>query len=168
MRRLGQPLKAQVPNIEAAMPEPEPEDICIQEIRVVAFPYAGVGRNAVMPSDTVMLVAVQEELAPVVEEPELAVPLPMMVIPMLLGNVIPLVQVQVPDGILIKSPLTAACVGPLMTAFTSIWLQDAAVYVPCAHNGAASAPKRNVIKTAFAVVFIGRCLLMTKVSECRY
>jgi hypothetical protein len=50
-----------------------------------------------------------------------------MVIPMPLGTVIPEVQVHDPAGMMIVSPSTAVCIGPLMTAFTSIWLQDAAV-----------------------------------------
>ena len=120
IRRFGHPSKVQLPRTEAATPEPEPDAMVMQESRVVEFPYAGVIRNALMPPETVMLVAVQEELAPVVDEPEFGVPSPMMVIPMPLGTVSPVLQVQEPDGILITSPLTALCVGPLMTAFTSV------------------------------------------------
>jgi hypothetical protein len=47
-------------------------------------------------------------------------PAPMMEMPILLGTVTPLVQVQEPDGMLMMSPSTAACVGPLMTAFTAL------------------------------------------------
>jgi hypothetical protein len=50
-----------------------------------------------------------------------------MVMPMPLGTVTPVVQVHVPEGRLIVSPLTAVCVGPLITAFTALWLQEAAV-----------------------------------------
>jgi hypothetical protein len=67
----------------------------------------------------VMAVALHEELAPVVLAVEFGVPLPMMVIPIPLGTVIPDVHVQDPAGMLIVSPLTALCVGPLMTAFTA-------------------------------------------------
>src|SRR6267378_4085703 len=59
-------------------------------------------------------------------------PAPIMEMPIPLGTVMPLVQVHEPAGMLIVSPLTAVCVGPLMMAFTADWLQDAAVKVPCA------------------------------------
>ena len=48
------------------------------------------------------------------------VPLPMIDIPIPLGTVTPPVQVQDPAGILMVSPSTALCVGPLITAFTSL------------------------------------------------
>jgi hypothetical protein len=53
----------------------------------------------------------------------------MIEMPIPAGTVIPAVQVQVPAGILIVSPSAAVCVGPLITAFTSLWLQLAAVNV---------------------------------------
>jgi hypothetical protein len=64
-------------------------------------------------------------------------------------TVIPEVHVQgLPvAGMMIVSPFTATCVGPLMTAFTSGWLQVAAVKVPCAlvpgHAIAVAADKQN-------------------------
>src|SRR5689334_25339494 len=103
-RRFGHPLEVQVPSIEAAMPEPEPDAMTMQERRVVEFPYIGVARKAVMPLDTVMLVCVQEELAPVAAGPDWGVPVPIIVMPMWLGTVIPVVdQVQVPLGMLMTS-----------------------------------------------------------------
>ena len=62
---------------------------------------------------------------PKVLGPVFGVPLPVSVIPTEMES--PLVQVQVPAGMIIVSPATAVCVGPLMTAFTSLGLQDAAV-----------------------------------------
>ena len=44
-----------------------------------------------------------------------------------LGTVRFEVHVQMPDGMTIVSPFAAVCVGPLMTAFTSLSLQVAAV-----------------------------------------
>lgn len=61
----------------------------------------------------------QDELGVCVPGVELGVPLPRMAIPTPLGAVMPVVQVHDPAGILIVSPFTAVCVGPLMTAFTS-------------------------------------------------
>src|SRR6266568_5603029 len=72
-------------------------------------------------------------------------PAPMMLIPMPEGTTMPVVQVQVPAGMLIVSPSTAVCVGPLMTAFTSVRLQVAAVNVPCAL--ADDAIKHNIART---------------------
>jgi hypothetical protein len=99
----------------------------MHEILDVEFPYLGCIVNPLIPPETVMVVPLQEELAPVVEAVELGVPAPTIEIPMLLGTVIPVVQLHDPEGILIVSPSTAVCVGPLMTAFTSLWLQEAAV-----------------------------------------
>ena len=73
-----------------------------------------------------MVVAVQEADGPVTAGSPLGVPLPIIVIP-ILPIEMPLVQVQVPDGMLMMSPSTAVCVGPLMIAFTSLRLQVAAV-----------------------------------------
>src|SRR5579859_3881441 len=70
--------------------------------------------------------------APNVLVPVFGVPEPMMEIPIPLGTVIPLVHAHEPAGIWIVSPSTALCMGPLMTAFTFDWLQEAAVKVPCA------------------------------------
>lgn len=87
-----------------------------------------------------------EALAPVVVGVEFGVPFPIMVIPTPLGTLIPEVQVQEPGGMLMVSPLTAVCVGPLMMAFTSDQLQDAAVWVPCAFTQGAK--KRKMINEA--------------------
>jgi hypothetical protein len=67
--------------------------------------------------------------------------------------VIPEVQVQGEPvaGMMIVSPFTALCVGPLMTAFTSDWLHEAAVKVPCArHNEAPNKTKVNMAKKILA------------------
>jgi hypothetical protein len=83
--------------------------------------------NPLIPPEIVMVVPLHEELAPVVEGVEFGVPAPTIEIPMLPGTVIPVVQVHDPEGILIMSPSTAVCVGPLMIALTALWLQEAAV-----------------------------------------
>jgi hypothetical protein len=98
----------------------------MQETRAVEFPKVGYIVRAV-PLEIVMAVWLQDELGPVVPAVELGVPLPVMVIPMFLGTLMPLDQVHDPAGIWITSPSTAICEGPLMTAFTSLWLQVAAV-----------------------------------------
>jgi hypothetical protein len=74
-----------------------------------------------------MVVSLHEELAPVVEAVELGMPAPTIEIPMPCGTVRPVVHVHDPDGMLTTSPSTAVCIGPLMTAFTSLWLQEWAV-----------------------------------------
>lgn len=74
----------------------------------------------------VIAVAVHEESEPNVDGLDDGVPLPLIVIPTLL-IVTPEDHVQEPEGIWITSPSTAVCVGPLITAFTAAWLQDAAV-----------------------------------------
>src|SRR6202035_680425 len=74
-------------------------------------------------------------------------PAPMMEMPIPLGTVIPLVQVQEPAGILMVSPLTAVCLGPLIIAFTSDRLQDAAVKVPCAFADGARRSSKTKKKT---------------------
>ena len=79
-----------------------------------------------------MTVAEQDELAPIVAGVLFGEPLPIIVMPMPPGTLIPPVHVQVPAGMFMVSPSTAVCVGPLMTAFTSDRLQDEALYVPCA------------------------------------
>ena len=64
-------------------------------------------------------------------------PDPMMLMPMPAGMTIPVCQVQEPEGISIVSPSTALCVGPLITAFTSDCLHEAAstvVPVLCART----------------------------------
>lgn len=109
------------------MPEPEPDEMTMQERRLVEFPYEGVIRNAVVPLLTTIVVPLQDEDAPVVLAPELGVPEPAMVIPMLL-TVTPEVQVQLPEGMLTVSPSAAA----LMAACTALWLQEAALMVLCA------------------------------------
>jgi hypothetical protein len=100
---------------------PVPGSMLIQEIREVELPNVGLIRKiAFPPALSVIVVAVQDAEAPVVLGVLFGVPLPMIVIPIPLGTVIPAVQVHVPAGILIVSPLTAVCVGPLITAFTSL------------------------------------------------
>lgn len=73
----------------------------MQEMREVELPYLGPIKN--MPDPEVMLsisaVAEQEADAAVVLAPLLGVPLPMIVMPIFDGTAIPLVHVQVPDGI---------------------------------------------------------------------
>jgi hypothetical protein len=66
--------------------------------------------------------------APLVPPPVLGVPVPVMSIPTP-EIVIPEVQAQGEPvvGMIIVSPFTAVCVGPLMTAFTSDRLHEAAV-----------------------------------------
>jgi len=91
-----------------------------------------------------MTVLLHDALAVFVLGVEFGVPAPIMVMPIPLGTEIPFVQVQEPAGILMMSPLPAVCVGPLMTAFTSDRLQDAAVKVPCAF--AKGARKNNKAK----------------------
>jgi hypothetical protein len=64
--------------------------------------------------------------APTVPPPVLGVPVPVMSIPTP-EIVIPVVHVHDPGGMMIVSPFTAVCVGPLMTALTSDWLHVLAV-----------------------------------------
>src|ERR1700733_6769170 len=64
-------------------------------------------------------------------------PEPITLMPMPFGIATPTFQVQEPAGILIVSPSTALCVGPLITAFTSDCLHEAAstvVPVLCART----------------------------------
>src|SRR6266478_4139286 len=82
---------------------------------------SGVAPPPILSVMTVVLVP-----APKVPAPTFGVPAPMMEMPTP-EILMPEVQVQEPDGILIVSPLTALCVGPLITAFTSLSLQEAAV-----------------------------------------
>jgi len=91
----------------------------MQEIRVVEFPKLGRAVNTVIP-ETVIDVAPQDALGPNVEAVAFGVPVPVIVIPMLLGMVMPglVDQVHDPAGITMISPSTAVCVGPLMTALT--------------------------------------------------
>jgi hypothetical protein len=72
-------------------------------------------------------VALHEALAPVVVGVEFGVPLPIIVIPILLGTVIPLCHVQRPAGIWMVSPFTAVWSGPLITALTSDSWHEAAL-----------------------------------------
>src|SRR3984957_20983345 len=58
-------------------------------------------------------------------------PEPITLMPMPFGIATPTFQVQEPAGILIVSPSTALCVGPLITAFTSVcWHEAASTVVP--------------------------------------
>jgi hypothetical protein len=97
----------------------------------VEFPYLGlIVRSDPLLNWSVITVAVQDESGRYVDVLLDGLPLPMMEIPIPLRTVIPLVQVQDPAGIIMMSPSTAVCVRPLMTAFTSDLLHDAAVKVP--------------------------------------
>lgn len=97
-RRFGQPLDVHLPRTLKATPEPLPEAMFMQESRVVEFPYSGSKVKSVTPPVTVIDVLVQDEDAPVVPEPDCGVPVPVIVIPMPEGTVIPLDQVQEPEG----------------------------------------------------------------------
>jgi hypothetical protein len=127
-RRFGQVEEVQLP--QAVMGGPTElafvVRIFMQEMR---------DRDVLVPGDsvkrwftlfTVIAVCVHEADAPVVDGVELGVPVPLIVMP-LPETEIPLVHVHDPAGIMITSPLPAVCVGPLMTAFTSLKLQEAAV-----------------------------------------
>jgi hypothetical protein len=97
--------------------------------RVVELPDCGEKVNIAlfdMPSVRIVPEA-QEELGTLVEAPEFGVPLPVIVIPIFVGTVMPLVHVQDPDGIWITSPSAAVCVGPLMIALTALCEHEAAV-----------------------------------------
>ena len=101
----------------------------MQEMRVSDELAVGCSRNMLPPDVrlSVIAVAAQDEDAPMVLAALPGVPLPMMLMPMPLGTVTPLVQVHAPAGTLIVSPSTAVWVGPLMTAFTLLRPQSAAV-----------------------------------------
>jgi hypothetical protein len=93
----------------------------MQETRTVELPYCGVKdiRNMEAPALSMISVAVHELDAPLVLEPDWGVPAPIRVNPTPPGADRFEVHVQLPAGMLIVSPLTTVCVGPLMTAFTS-------------------------------------------------
>jgi hypothetical protein len=93
----------------------------IHDTRIREFPNAGnkLIMEVAEPALSIISVAVQEVEAPVVLGPELGVPEPISVKPTLLGAVRIEVHVHVPEGMLIVSPFTTVCVGPLMTALTS-------------------------------------------------
>jgi hypothetical protein len=101
----------------------------MQEIRAVDEIALGCSRKMLPPPvrSSVIAVAVHDEDAPVVLAPLTGVPLPRMEMPIPIGTVIPEVHVHDPAGILITSPSTATCVGPLMSAFTLVRLQSLAV-----------------------------------------
>jgi hypothetical protein len=103
---------------------------------------------------SVITVAVQDESGRYVDVLLDGLPLPMMEIPIPLRTIIPLVQVQDPTGMMMVSPLTAVCVGPFMTAFTSLRLHDAAVKVPCERAGGANAIQRTKSMTIVSVLII--------------
>ena len=99
-RRLGQPLDVQVPTTEMGDTVFPEGNSSRHESRVVELPYFGENdRSGVLDCPSVITVAWHEELAPEAVAPPLGVPLPTIVIPMLEGTVIPLFQVQEPDGI---------------------------------------------------------------------
>jgi hypothetical protein len=148
-RNDGQPDEVQVPCTRNPVAAPVPPYlICIHESREREFPYVGENRKG-FTLFTVIVVALHDAEAPVVEAVLFGVPLPLIVMAMLWGTVMPLVHVQEPEGIWIVSPSTAVCVGPLMTAFTSLQLHDAAPYTAAAACGVArkGAVKRRA-KTA--------------------
>ena len=134
MRRFGHPLDVQVPITWIGLDEfpfaPLGTNF-MQEIRVVAAPKTGVKENigafAVGVAVYVISVALQEELAPLVDGLESGAPLPIIVIPILLGTAIPVAHVQRPGGSWMVSPLTAVWSGPLITALTSLNWQVAAL-----------------------------------------
>lgn len=65
---------------------------------------------------------------PTVPPPELGVPVPVMSMPTpVMAMPEDQLQGEPVVGMMILSPSTAVCVGPLITAFTSDWLHEAAV-----------------------------------------
>jgi hypothetical protein len=99
-------------------------------------------------------VALHELLAPVVEGLEFGVPLPMIVIPILLGTAIPLAHVQTPGGSWMVSPFAAVWSGPLITALTSLsWHVSALMTGPlCARAvGPQKTVKRQSGRNLFSV-----------------
>ena len=96
----------------------------IDEIRERLFPKVGFIAN---PPCVIEVPIVP---APKVFGDAFGVPLPMIDIPIPLRTLMTLVQVQEPAGMMIVSPSTATCVGPLMTLLTSLCAQVAAVTVP--------------------------------------
>jgi hypothetical protein len=109
-------------------------------------------KSAEAPLGIVDAMIVELVPAPLVEGPVFGVPDPMIEMPTP-ETVIPEFHVQFPDGIMIVSPLTAVCVGPLMTAFTSAVLHDAAVYVPCAasESGKSSISRNEILREDFMI-----------------
>ena len=100
------------------------EELCgsmsMQDRRVVELPNCGENaiRNVDDPALSTITVAWQEAAAPVLPDPGLGVPEPISVKPTLLGGMRFEVHMQVPAGMLITSPSTTVCVGPLITALT--------------------------------------------------
>lgn len=109
-------------------------------------------KSAEAPLGIVDAMLVELVPAPLVEGPVFGVPDPMMEMPTP-EIVIPELHEQEPAGIMIVSPLTAVCVGPLMTAFTSEVLQDEAVYVPCAasESGKSSKNRDEILRKDFMI-----------------
>jgi hypothetical protein len=103
----------------------------MHDSRDVELPYVGYIRKPFAPVK-VIVVALHDADAPVVAAALFGVPLPLIVMPMLGGTVMPVVHVHDPEGIWIVSPSTAVCIGPLMIAFTSLQLHDAALYTAAA------------------------------------
>src|ERR1700722_9313162 len=99
----------------------------MQDKRKVEAPALGEPWNAVPAFMSVRAVLLHEAEAPVVLGVAFGVPLPMIEIPIPAGTVSPFIHVQEPAGMLMMSPSSATCVGPLTTALTSDWLQEAAV-----------------------------------------
>jgi hypothetical protein len=86
--------------------------------------------------DALSISVVFDVPAPTVPPPLFGFPVPVISMPLPL-IVIPVVHVhgEPAGGIMIVSPFTAVWVGPLITAFTSERLHEAAVNVPCAWAG---------------------------------
>src|SRR5262249_21244528 len=98
-----------------------------QEKRVRDAVGPGLATKAWFATLLTIVVWVQDAEGPKVLAVEFEVPVPRIEMPIPAGIVTEVVQVHVPAGIFITSPLTATCVGPLMTAFTLFRLQSAAV-----------------------------------------
>jgi hypothetical protein len=71
-----------------------------QDKRVVEFPYSGEKESMLLEETAqLIIVPVHEELAAVVLAVLFGAPVPTMVIPIWLGTVMPVVQLQEPAGI---------------------------------------------------------------------
>lgn len=145
-RKFAQPLEVHVP-LNSIGPEmefvPAPDADRVSNSILAVCPKLRLVKAKRMPGLLILsIIVVFEVPAPVVPPPVFGVPVPVMSIPLPL-IVIPEVHVQGEPvgGMTIVSPFTAVWVGPLMTAFTSARLHEAAVKVPCACAG----EQQNVI-----------------------
>jgi Mn2+/Fe2+ NRAMP family transporter len=89
--------------------------IIMQDNLIVELPKVGANPNILYAVDAVYVIEVclQDADASIISGVLLGVPVPVIVIPLLLGTEIPPVQVQEPAGIIIVSPSAATCTGPL-------------------------------------------------------